>query len=60
MSVKQDETMLTVEEVATLLSIPVDTVNQKARAGEIPAYKYYREWRFNKSEIKTWLESKKN
>ena len=52
--------LLTVEEVAQILRLEPETVRAWARAKKIPAYKIggdRGEWRFDESQIRTWLET---
>ncbi len=50
------EEILTAEEVARYLKIPVSSVYAKARRGEIPAIRIGRLYRFRKAYIDRWLE----
>jgi excisionase family DNA binding protein len=36
------------------------TVERWAREGRIPAYRYFRHWRFRASELEIWLRSQVN
>ena len=49
-----DEVM-TVKELAEYLKINYQTAYRKAKKGEIPASKFGRSWRFQKSIIDRWL-----
>lgn len=50
--------ILTAEETAALLRLNAQTVQRLAAAGEIPSKRLGREWRFRRSEILAWFESK--
>jgi len=49
------EEILTSEEAARYLRLGLETVKRKARAGEIPAAKIGRQWRFDKAALRRWL-----
>ncbi len=55
-----EEKILTIEEVGDYLKIPKQTLYVWARAGEIPAIKVGKHWRFRKSSIDGWIEKKEN
>ena len=50
--------IMTVEEVAKYLTLVPDTIYRKARAGEIPAVKMGKCWRFPREAIDKWLNDK--
>ncbi len=50
------EEILTAEEVAAYIKIPVSSVYARARRGEIPAIRIGRLYRFRKAGIDRWLE----
>jgi len=50
--------IMTVEEVARYLSLVPATIYRKARAGEIPAVKMGKCWRFPKDTLDSWLNNK--
>ena len=54
------DNLLTLPEVAELLSVAERTVYLWAQQGRIPAFKLGSSWRFNKSDIEYWLESQRN
>lgn len=54
-----DESLMTLQEVAEYLRLSEDVVYQMVRAGEIPGFKIGKQWRFRRSEIDAWLESKR-
>jgi excisionase family DNA binding protein len=47
--------VLTVEEAAEFLRCSPDTVKRRARAGELPASKIGRAWRFRRADLDAWL-----
>lgn len=49
-------TLLTVNEVATILRLKPETIRSMARRGDLPAIKLGRVWRFRSSSIKQMLE----
>lgn len=48
---ERDEAILNSKEVARLLDLSPDTVNELARKGALPAFKQGRQWRFRKRDI---------
>jgi excisionase family DNA binding protein len=49
--------IMTIEEVASYLRIPVSTVYRLAQQGRIPASKVGRQWRFSRRALERWLEA---
>lgn len=47
--------VMTAGEVAELVRIPVSTVYELARRGQIPGHRIGRTWRFVRREIEEWL-----
>jgi excisionase family DNA binding protein len=47
--------VLTLEQLATLLSVEVDTAKALAEAGEIPGRKLGEDWRFSREAVMSWL-----
>lgn len=47
--------ILTAQEVAAMLKLPLTRVVALARRGELPAKKLGKEWRFKASEIVKWF-----
>ncbi len=47
--------ILTIEEVASYLRIPVSSVYKLAQEGKIPAQKVGRHWRFYRPAITQWM-----
>jgi len=50
-------TVLTTREAAEFLKCSVETLKRRAAAGEIPAAKTGREWRFLLDELEAWLRA---
>lgn len=51
------EEVLTLEDLASLLRLPADTVAAHARAGELPGRCIAGEWRFARSAVLRWLSA---
>jgi excisionase family DNA binding protein len=51
----EQQTIMTVREVAKYLRMHEMTIYRMARHGEIPAYKVGNRWRFNRERIEEWL-----
>jgi excisionase family DNA binding protein len=47
--------VLTLEEVASLLKVPVDAVRSRAEEGELPGRRFEKEWRFARMAVLAWL-----
>ena len=47
--------VLTLEEAAALLKLPVDAILARAEAGELPGRRFDDEWRFARMAILSWL-----
>jgi len=47
----RDDVLLNSKEVAFLLDLSPDTVNEFARKGALPAFKKGRQWRFRRRDI---------
>ena len=50
--------LLTPEEIAEELQIPKSTIYKLCSEGEIPAAKIGKHWRFDRSRLDAWLESR--
>ena len=48
---ERDETILNSKDVARILDMSPDTVNEFARKSILPAYKKGRQWRFRRRDI---------
>ena len=55
-----NEEVLTIVEVARFLRVPKSTVYKLARAGELPASKIGKHWRFLRQDIRTWVHQRSN
>jgi excisionase family DNA binding protein len=56
-------TLLTVEEVAELLKVPVSWVYDRTRSrgvNRIPGFRLGKYWRFQESEVLAWLERQRS
>jgi len=49
--------ILTIDEVAELLKIPVSSVYRLAQDGKIPAQKVGKHWRFHQQTLVDWVAS---
>ncbi len=49
------EEVLTLQEAAALLRLPVETVRASAVAGDLPGRAFGEEWRFVRAALLTWL-----
>lgn len=55
------EAFLDCASAATILGgVHPKTVERWARQGRIPAYRYFRHWRFRASELELWMRSQVN
>jgi excisionase family DNA binding protein len=50
----RDDTYLNSKDVAQILDVSPDTVNELARKHVLPAFKYGRQWRFRKRDISSF------
>ncbi|HYB22860.1 MAG TPA: helix-turn-helix domain-containing protein [Solirubrobacteraceae bacterium] len=50
-----EEQVLTLEEAAALLRVPVEAVREGASAGELPGRRLAQEWRFSRTALLAWL-----
>lgn len=48
---ERDDTILNSKDVARILDLSPDTVNELARKSTLPAFKHGRQWRFRKRDI---------
>ena len=51
----QASDIMTIEEVANYLRIPVSSVYKLAQEGKIPAQKVGRHWRFHRPTLTKWI-----
>jgi excisionase family DNA binding protein len=54
----EENEIMTIEEVAAYLKLKPQTIYKWAQDGEIPAIKIQKEWRFKKSILDRWMDSK--
>jgi excisionase family DNA binding protein len=56
------QSYLTVEEVAAILRVGVETVRSyiSRKKDPLPAYKLGREYRIHKAEFEKWMQNRKN
>jgi excisionase family DNA binding protein len=54
-----DEEVLTLEEAAALLRLPVETLHASAVTGELPGRAFGEEWRFSRTALLAWLADDK-
>ncbi len=47
--------VMTAGEVADLLRLPLSTIYELARRGQVPGHRIGRTWRFVRREIEEWL-----
>ncbi len=52
--------ILTIEEVANYLRVPLSSLYKLAQQGKIPASKVGRHWRFRRENIDRWLDQQSN
>ena len=55
----QNEELLKLKDIATLLQVGEKTVYSMAQAGELPAFKVRGQWRFSRKDIDDWIEQQK-
>jgi excisionase family DNA binding protein len=55
-----DDEMLTIEELAAYLKLRPQTIYKWVQSGKIPGAKFGKEWRFRRSSIEKWIDSRLN
>ena len=55
-----DETLLNSREVAEILDLSPDTVNEFARRSELPAFKRGRQWRFRRRDVVSFQQESRD
>ena len=55
----QNDEILKIKGVATLLKVGEKTVYSMAQTGELPAFKVRGQWRFSRQDIDRWIETQK-
>ncbi len=56
---EQEETLMTLADVAVYLQIAERTVYQWAQRGQIPSFKLGNVWRFKRTDLENWIEHRK-
>lgn len=56
----QNEEVLKIKDVATLLKVGEKTVYSMAQSKELPAFKVRGQWRFSRKDIDAWIEQQKH
>lgn len=56
----QNNEVLKVKNVASLLKVGEKTIYTMAQSGELPAFKVRGQWRFSRKDIDTWIEQQKH
>jgi excisionase family DNA binding protein len=49
------DAVLTLEDVAALLRLPLEAVSARAQSGELPGRRFGEEWRFSRTALMEWL-----
>mgnify|MGYP001323753460 CR=1 FL=1 len=52
----QEDTLMTLSDVAVFLQVAERTVYQWAQRGQIPSFKLGNVWRFKRSDLHRWIE----
>ena len=55
---KNQDDILTISDVASLLKVAEKTVYGLAQKGDLPGFKVGGQWRFSRSAIDAWIEAK--
>jgi excisionase family DNA binding protein len=55
----EDEPALTVRDVATFLNVDEKTIYRLVTKGELPGFKVLGSWRFQKTDMQLWIDSRK-
>ena len=55
-----DDQLLSVKELAAYLQVDVSSIYLWSQRGQIPAMKVGKMWRYRRSEIDAWLESRRS
>jgi excisionase family DNA binding protein len=51
----RDDTVLTLDEAASLLKLSPDAVQARAQAGDLPGRRFGNDWRFSRLALLAWL-----
>jgi PTS system nitrogen regulatory IIA component len=55
-----DDKLMSVQELAEYLNVNISTVYAWSQQGQIPAMKIGTMWRYRRSEIEAWLDSRRS
>jgi len=55
---KNQDDILTISDVASLLKVAEKTVYGLVQKGDLPGFKVGGQWRFSRSAIDSWIETK--
>ncbi|MCK5681210.1 helix-turn-helix domain-containing protein [bacterium] len=55
----QNDEILKIKDIATLLKVGEKTIYSMTQSGELPAFKVRGQWRFSKKDIDMWIEQQK-
>jgi len=55
---KQDDRVLTIDELSLYLKIAKSTLDKLAQEGKLPGQKVGRHWRFHKQAVDNWLKNR--
>ena len=55
----QNDEILKIKDIATLLKVGEKTIYSMTQSGELPAFKVRGQWRFSKKDIDVWIEQQK-
>lgn len=58
-TMSKSQQLMTLDEVALFLRLSRDTVYRLVQSDKIPALKIGAQWRFDRSDLDTWLKSQK-
>ena len=53
------ETAMTVRDVAAFLNVDEKTIYRLAQKGDLPGFKVLGSWRFQKSDLESWIQERK-
>lgn len=56
---KEVEPAMTVRDVAVMLNVDEKTIYRLVTKGELPGFKVLGSWRFQKSDLRAWIEARK-
>ena len=57
MNIKNEDSVLTVQELAKYLRMKPVTIYKHASTGKLPGFKIGSHWRFQKKTINVWIQS---